>query len=264
MKRNLILVNVGLLATAALLAWSLVGQWRQFEAEHRLDRPSPEPLAEAADSQGPASPAAAGFAAIVDHHLFNLDRSNDLPQDPSDRPRVESRPPPVLMGTMGLGGEEVALMVPGASGSSGGLYRRLKVGQALDGYTLVRIETDRVVMKTGAREVSVGIGRRSGKPGRKAQDLQPRPDLPDQHHRCRFPEKLRQPAGRRQAAVVPLGAPAAGKSQGHSSGDDQGRQATHRGADAFRHHQGLARGQIEIDPPPGALKELSNGGAGRA
>ena len=53
------------------------------------------------------------------------------------------------MGMMGLGREEVALMVPGRSGSSGGLYRRLKVGEELDGYTLVRIETDRVVMKIG-------------------------------------------------------------------------------------------------------------------
>lgn len=170
MKRNLVLLNVALLATAGLLAWTLYGQWRQFEAEHGLDRPSPGSQEAAADSEGPASPSfARSFAAIVDHHLFNLDRSNELPQELSDQARQELQPVPVLMGMMGLGGEEVALMVPGRSGSSGGLYRRLEVGEELDGYTLVRIETDRVVMKSGDREVRVGMDRRSRKARRTAR-----------------------------------------------------------------------------------------------
>ena len=174
MKRSLILVNVALLAIAGLLAWSLAGQWRQFEAEHGLDRPDPASRAAAAGSEGPASRASASsFAAIVDHHLFNLDRSNDLPQELSDQSQEELRPLPVLMGMMGFGGEEVALMVPGGSGSSGGLYRRLKLGEVLDGYTLVRIETDRVVMKTGDREVRVGMDRRSRKARRTARTPSP-------------------------------------------------------------------------------------------
>ena len=174
MKRNLILVNLALLAIAGLLAWSLAGQWRQFEAEHGLDRPSPGSRAAAADSEGPASPASASsYAAIVDHHLFNLDRSNDLPEEDLDEAADDLGPVPVLMGMMGIGGEEVALMVPGGSGGSGSLYRRLKVGEALDGYTLVRIETDRVVMKAGAGEVRVGMDRRSRKPRRTTQTASP-------------------------------------------------------------------------------------------
>ena len=174
MKRKLVLLNIALLATAGLLAWSLLGQWRQFEAEHGLDRPDPGSGSPSAASEGPPPPTfASSFAAIVDHHLFNLDRSNDLPEELSDQPQEELHPAPVLMGMMGLGGEEVALMVPGGSGSSGGLYRRLKVGEALDGYTLVRIETDRVVMKIGDREVGVGMDRRSRKPRRTARTAAP-------------------------------------------------------------------------------------------
>lgn len=170
MKRNLVLLNVALLATAGLLAWSLLGQWRQFEAEHALDRPDSASPAAAPASQGPPPPTfASSFAAIVDHHLFNLDRSNDLPEELAEGPQVELPPAPVLMGMMGIGGEEVALMVPGGSGSSGGLYRRLKVGEQLDGYTLVRIETDRVVMTTGSREVRVGMERRTRRPRRTAR-----------------------------------------------------------------------------------------------
>ena len=66
-------------------------------------------------------------------------------------------------------------MVSGGSGSSGGLYRRLKVGEVLDGYTLVRIETDRVVMTTGDREVRVGMERRTRRPGRTARTAAPTP-----------------------------------------------------------------------------------------
>ena len=167
MKRNLVLLNVALLATAGLLAWTLLGQRRQFEAEHGLDQPSPGSQETAAASRGPAPPTfARSFAAIVDHHLFNPDRSNDLPEELTDGPQQALHPAPVLMGMMGLGAEEVALMVPGRSGRSGGLYRRLKVGEALDGYTLVSIGTDRVVMKIGDREVRVGMDRRSRRPRR--------------------------------------------------------------------------------------------------
>ena len=172
MKRNRILLNLALAATAGLLAWSLVGQGRRFEAEHGPDRPDPEPPPAAASEGPPPPPFASSFAAIVDHHLFNLDRSNDLPEELPEDTR-EERPLPVLMGMMGLGGEEVALMVPGGSGSSGGLYRRLEVGEVLDGYTLVRIEMDRVVMKTGAREVEVSMDDRSRKPKRTARTARP-------------------------------------------------------------------------------------------
>ena len=164
MKRNLIPLNLALLATACLLSWFLVGQWRQFEVEHRLDKPNPGSGSATGDSDRPASLASAtSFAPIVDHHLFSLDRNNDLTQEVSDQPQEEVRPVPVLKGTLGIGGEDYALMVSGISGRSGSLYRRLKVGQALDGYVLVRVEADRVVMRSGDRDVRIGINERSSK-----------------------------------------------------------------------------------------------------
>ena len=174
MKRNLVLVNLTLLGIAILLGYALLGKWRQFEAEHRLDLPNPGSRAAAGHSEGPAWPASAsGFTAIVDHHLFNPDRSNHLPQEISDEPREVLRPVPVLMGTVGIGGENYALMVSGRSKGSGGPYRRLQVGQALDGYTLMQVEMDRVVMKTGTREVKVSMDDRSRKPKRPAPAARP-------------------------------------------------------------------------------------------
>ena len=174
MKRSLILLNLALVGAALLLGFTLVGQWRQFEAKHGRDLPHRRAGEAPGDSDGPASPASASsFAAIVDYHLFNPDRNNDLPQELSDEPPQALRPLPVLMGTMGISGEDYALMVPGGPGSSDSLYRRLKVGEVLDGYTLVRIGMDRVVMKTGSREVEVGMDDRSRKPKRTARTAGP-------------------------------------------------------------------------------------------
>lgn len=174
MKRSLILLNVALAGAAVLLGYTLLGQWRQFEAEHRPGVSNFGARVESDGSDGPASPvSASSFAAIVDHHLFSPDRNNDLPEGVTDEPPEALRPPPVLMGTMGLGGEDYALMVPGGSGSSGSLYRRLRVGEELGGYTLVRIGMDRVVMKTGSREVEVGMDDRPRKPRKTARTARP-------------------------------------------------------------------------------------------
>ena len=168
MKRNLVLVNLALLAAAGLLAWSLVGQWRQFEDEHRLDRPGPGSRETAAAGERAASPVpVSGFAAIVDHHLFNLDRSNDLPEEPSEAPPTAPERLPVLMGTLGIGGEDVALMVSTDPNNPDKLYRRLRAGQTLDGYTLVRVEANQVVMRSRAGEVRIGFDhKRRGGSGR--------------------------------------------------------------------------------------------------
>ena len=168
MKRRTVQVNLLLLGLAVLWVYLLADNWGMAEGEGRLDSPGPE--AATAASSRPASRASASDAgAIAGHHLFHSDRHNDLPEEALEEPEEQRRPAPVLMGTMGLGGEDVALMVSGGSRSSGGLYRRLKVGEELDGYTLVRIEADRVVMKTGAREIKVGMHDRSRKPRRTAR-----------------------------------------------------------------------------------------------
>ena len=168
MKRRTVQVNLLLLGLAVLWVYLLADNWGMAEGEGRLDSPGPE--AATAASSRPASRASASDAgAIAGHHLFHSDRHNDLPEEALEEPEEQRRPAPVLMGTMGLGGEDVALMVSGGSRSSGGLYRRLKVGEELDGYTLVRIEADRVVMKTGNREIKVGMHDRSRKPRRTAR-----------------------------------------------------------------------------------------------
>ena len=172
MKRRTVQINLALLGLAALWVFLLAGNRGRFEAERRPDPPAPG--AAAAASPGSASPASASdAAAIAGHHLFHPDRHNDFPEEATEGAGESLGPAPVLMGTMGIGGQDVALMVSRGSRSSGGLYRRLKVGEALDGYTLLRVEGNRVVMKAGATEVKVSIDDRPGGSGGRARSGRP-------------------------------------------------------------------------------------------
>ena len=172
MKRRTVQINLALLGLAALWVTLLAGNRGPFEAERRPDPPAPG--AAAASSPGSASPASASdAAAIAGHHLFHPDRHNDFPEEATEDAEESLGPAPVLMGTMGIGGQDVALMVSRGSRSSGGLYRRLKVGEALDGYTLLRVEGNRVVMKAGATEVKVSIDDRPGGSARQAKSARP-------------------------------------------------------------------------------------------
>mgnify|MGYP001189329642 CR=1 FL=1 len=159
MKRSLVLLNLALLGITVLLGYFLIQRWGQFDVEQRLAllKPGSQPLAN--NSDGSLSPlVSSSFAPIVDHHLFNLDRNNRIPQESKAPPeQVVLGPIPILMGTVGISDSAYALMIP--SKGSNGLYRRIKVGEALDGYTLVSIEMDRVVMKAGGTEVKVGINK---------------------------------------------------------------------------------------------------------
>ena len=66
-------------------------------------------------------------------------------------------PKPILMGTMGLGGQQLCADGFRSSGRNSNLYRRLKVGEQLDGYTLVKVLHDKVVMSAGGTELDVRI-----------------------------------------------------------------------------------------------------------
>jgi len=158
MKKNWVILNSLLLVVVALLAFQLNNKWRLYRSSHNPGRIKPS-VAQHAPSVSRISALAepANYSAIVDLHLFSLDRNNVIPPEPP--PPAEAKvlaPKPILMGTMGLDGSAYALMVSSAGGDSS-LYRRLKVGDELDGYALVKVFHDKVVMKAEGKEVDVRI-----------------------------------------------------------------------------------------------------------
>lgn len=158
MKRHWIIINALLFLLASFLVYQVRRQWRLYERQH-----NPASLnASAGQMPGIIAPRSrsvvpANYSVISDNHLFNVERNNTIPPEPvpTPEPRVTA-PKPILMGVMGLAGGSYALMVSGNGGESS-LYRRLKLGEQLDGYTLVRVLQDRVVMNAGGQEIDVRI-----------------------------------------------------------------------------------------------------------
>lgn len=158
MKRHWVIINALLLLLASIMVYQLRKQWRLYERQH-----NPASLNASAGqvprigARGSRSVAPANYLVISDNHLFNVERNNAIPPEPVPTPEPSvTAPKPILMGVMGLAGSSYALMVSGNGGESS-LYRRLKLGEQLDGYTLVRVLQDRVVMNAGGQEIDVRI-----------------------------------------------------------------------------------------------------------
>lgn len=198
MKRRTVQVNLLLVGLAALWVYLLADNRGRFDAGQRLDPSGPGPGATAA-SPRPASPGSSSdAAAIADHHLFHVDRHNDLPEEDSEAMETVPERLPVLMGTMGFGREDFALMVSGDPNNPDRLYRRLKAGQTLDGYTLVRVETDGVVMRSRAGEVRIGIKDKPGKRSARTRN-QPRRTSSRSPRSASTSGSSRQPSSARRA-----------------------------------------------------------------
>lgn len=198
MKRRTVQVNLALVGLAALWVYLLADNRGRFEAGQRLDPSGPGSGASAASARpvSPGSPSDA--AAIADHHLFHVDRHNDLPEEDSEAPEIASLRLPVLMGTMGFGGEDYALMVSSDPNNPDRLYRRLKAGQTLDGYTLVRVETDGVVMRSRGGEVRIGINEKPRKGSARTRS-QPRGTSSRRPRAASTSRSSRQPSSVRRA-----------------------------------------------------------------
>ena len=94
------------------------------------------------------------YVAIVDNNLFALDRNNVIPLDPQSS--VVNKPKPILTGILGFGGQDLALMLP-ADAKDSRDYRQLKIGDTIDGYTLVKFLDQKVTMSVGGKELEIPL-----------------------------------------------------------------------------------------------------------
>jgi hypothetical protein len=157
MKRDLILANFALLATALFMAYHLKRQWVQFSAQNNLQAFE--------DKKGQAPPGTkpgvqprevANYGAIVESLLFYPDRNGVVVADPAVAVAERLKPKPILTGIVGLGAYDIALMLP-AEAKDNSEYRRLKVGDSISGYTLVKCLDQKVLMSSEGKEVEIPI-----------------------------------------------------------------------------------------------------------
>ncbi len=155
MRRNLVLLDLLMLGLAVFLASQFKTQWRKYQTEYNLDLLNPK-VDQGNPAQKPSSSAAevANYSAIVDQNLFSTDRNNVLPPEPNATKSVG--PKPILMGTMGLSGTQFALMIPSDSKEAPN-YQKVNVGEVFQGYTLLKVLDQKVLMKADGQEVEVQI-----------------------------------------------------------------------------------------------------------
>jgi hypothetical protein len=157
MKRNILAADLVLAATAVLLGLHLKNEWRQYQAQHNLAalNPKADQAQVAAKSPG-KSPEVKNYGAIVEDLLFSPDRNNVVIPDDAEPIVNKPKPRPLLTGILGLGSYDLALMLP-ADAKDSSEYRRLKVGDSISGYTLVKCLDQKVVMSLDGKEVEVPL-----------------------------------------------------------------------------------------------------------
>ncbi len=156
MKKNLILFNLLLAVLAVLLGYQLRSRWVRYQSQHDVALLNPKAgRTDAGEKSVAAAREPSNYTAIVDNHLFSSDRNSVIPEDPE----ASAKPPglkPILMGTLEFGEEPFALMVSDQPRDASS-YKELKVGESLDGYTLVKILEQKVIMSVDGNEVEVRL-----------------------------------------------------------------------------------------------------------
>jgi hypothetical protein len=157
MRKKLILIDFLLIGLAVYLGYQFKARWVSCQAEHNLLLLKQKNELKDSTQRSPTQPLSVpNYAAVVDNHLFNVERNNIIPVDPPAPPSKVVGPKPILMGTVGLGGEEFALMLS-ADKNESRQYKRVKVGESLGGYTLVQILDQKVLMIADEKEVEVRL-----------------------------------------------------------------------------------------------------------
>ncbi|PYV45195.1 MAG: hypothetical protein DMG06_03455 [Acidobacteria bacterium] len=156
MKRNLILTNLLLTGLAVWLGYQFRNQWMLYQRQHNVAALNPKTGAIASIEKPTAQTGEVpNYVATVDNHLFNADRNNFIPQDQPAQAK-ELPPKPILVGTLQLDEDEFALMISDVQKDKPS-YTRIKVGESLDGYTLVRILDQKVMMRADGKDIEVRL-----------------------------------------------------------------------------------------------------------
>lgn len=153
-SRRLILLNLALIVVLGASASRLYDDWLTYGRTHQVSavQPDPEPqpmgLAELSMPESIDE-----WSDVAVYNPFSFDRSDESAMRPESE--IPRGPVPVLYGTLSIGSEKTALLVSAESRDSRA-YRPTKIGQTIDGWTLVEVNNKSVVVELNtARETIV-------------------------------------------------------------------------------------------------------------
>jgi hypothetical protein len=148
--RRIWILDVALLALLVAIATRFHNEWIMFNATHQTGavEPEREQFAKLPSGVPPNSPAPANWTDIPTHNPFSFDRTDVAILEPKAPPPppvppVKLGPKPVLYGTMSIGSDVMALVGTIKPGNQ----KSMKVGETIDGWTIVSIADKTMVIK---------------------------------------------------------------------------------------------------------------------
>jgi hypothetical protein len=151
--RRIWILNLSLVAVLTAVSVRLYNESIMFNATHQTGAVGPEREAFAklpfALPPNPAVPA--NWTDIPSHNPFSFDRTDiailepKAPPPPPPPPKIAVGPKPLLFGTMSLGNDRMAMVGLGKAGNRD--YKPMKVGEVIDGWTILSIDDKSIVVK---------------------------------------------------------------------------------------------------------------------
>ena len=158
--RRIWILNLSLVAVLTAVSVRLYSEWIMFNATHQTGAVGPEreTFEKLPFAIPPNAPAPANWTDIPSHNPFSFDRTDIAILEPKappppPAPKIPVGPKPVLFGTLSLGKEVVAMVGPGKPGNRD--YRPMKIGEMIDGWTIVSIADKSVVVKGNEVEQTI-------------------------------------------------------------------------------------------------------------
>jgi hypothetical protein len=149
--RRILLLNVGLLILLGIGVFRFRQDWKKFDDTHQPSaiRPRSETLP-GLPTAGSTAPNLTDWTPIPSRNPFSFDRTDVTlvaPPEPTAPPKPVG-PKPILFGVMTIGPNRLAVVASGQGGASNRNSRPIKVGEAIDGWTVVQI-TDTTMLIEG-------------------------------------------------------------------------------------------------------------------
>ena len=159
MWRRLLILDLVLAGVLVAGGEKFRRSWLEFEDTHRVEAVQAESEnPRTMPATGPAAASVGDWTEIVGKNPFSFDR-NDIaivappPPPPAPAPATPpAGPKPILFGTMGIGSDWQAMLASGGAGNRKSSPK--KVGEKIDGWEILEIRKDSVVVVSGtAREI---------------------------------------------------------------------------------------------------------------
>jgi hypothetical protein len=154
MLRRLLILDAGLVVLIVLGGMKLTQDWRAFGPTHDVAgiQSRPQVFPALPSTTGANASETAAWTEIPTKDPFSFDR-NDIDIVVAEAPPKPVGPKPVLFGVMVIGNDKTAFVASGPTGNRNS--RPMKVGEEIDGWTIVEIATKSIEIQSNGQRQTV-------------------------------------------------------------------------------------------------------------